>query len=144
VHTLLNIQKLFPGQFKDYVFLSVGVIDSSTFKGADEVEALKSATEESLQMYVEFAHRLGFRAEIRYAIGTEAVEKVVELARETREEFPRSVFFLGALVFERDNLYHRILHNETASAIQRRLQFDGLEAVTLPIRVLRGSPPAAA
>lgn len=144
VHTLLNIQKLFPGQFKDYVFLSVGVIDSSTFKGADEVEGLKRATEESLGKYVELAHRLGFRAESRFAIGTEAVERVLELARETRAEFPRSVFFLGALVFEKDNLYHRILHNETALSIQRRLQFDGLEAVTLPVRVLGEIPTAAA
>ena len=144
VHTLLTIQKLFPGQFKDYVFLSAGVIDSASFKGADEVEALKRATEEALEMYVEFSHRLGFRAEWRYAIGTEAVEKVVELAHEVRAEFPRSVFFLGALVFEKDNLFHRILHNETALAIQRRLQFAGLEAVTLPIRVLGAAPPAEA
>jgi hypothetical protein len=63
------------------------------------------------------------------------VEKVLELAQGIREEFPRSVFFLGALVFEKDNLYHRILHNETALGIQKRLQFAGLETVVLPIRV---------
>lgn len=143
IHTLLSIQKLFPGQFKDYLFLSVGVIDSATFKGASEVEALKESTEEGLRRYVEFARRLGFQAESRYSIGTEAVEKVLELSHDVRKEFPRSVFFLGALVFEKDNLYHRILHNETALAIQRRLQFEGLEAVTLPIRVLRAVPTSA-
>lgn len=135
VHTLLSIQKLFPGQFKDYLFVSVGVIDSAAFKGSDEVEALRGHTNEDLNKYVAFTRRLGFRADYRSAIGTEVVEKVLELAQGVREEFPRSVFFLGALVFEKDNLYHRILHNETALAIQKRLQFAGLETVVLPIRV---------
>ena len=144
VHTLLSIQKLFPGQFKDYMFLSVGVIDSAIFKGADEVEALKRSTDSDLEKYVEFTRRLGFRAEFRSAIGTEAVEKVLELAQAIRDEYPRSVFFLGSLVFEKDNLVHRILHNETALAIQRRLQFAGLEAVVLPIRVLGRKKFAAA
>src|SRR6202022_3425802 len=104
IHTLLTVQKLFPGQFKDYLFLSVAVIDSSTFKGANEVEALQKSSRADLQKYVDFARRLGFRAESRLAIGTEAVEKVLELAHEVREECPRSVFFLGSLVFEKDNL----------------------------------------
>jgi hypothetical protein len=137
VHTLLSIQKFFPGQFKDYVFVSVGVIDSATFKGADEVEALKRHTDEDLNKYVDFARRLGFRAERRFAVGTEAVEPVVELAEQIRLEYPRSIFFLGALVFEKDSLFHRILHNETALAMQRRLQFAGLEAIVLPIRVMQ-------
>jgi len=144
VHTFLSIQRLFPGQFKNYMFLSVGVIDSAVFKGADEVDALKRNTDADLEKYVEFTRRLGFRAESRSAIGTEAVERVLELAQTIRDEYPRSVFFLGALVFEKDNLTHRILHNETALAIQRRLQFAGLEAVVLPIRVLGGKNKTAA
>ena len=51
-------------------------------------------------------------------------------------EFPRSIFYLGQLVFENDRFYYRFLHNETAFSIQRRLQFAGLQAVVLPIRVL--------
>ena len=144
VHTLLSIQKLFPGQFQDYVFASVGVIDSATFKGLDEVEALKRHTEEDLKKYVDFARKLGFRADHRFSIGTEAVEKVLELSEEIRREYPRSIFFLGALIFESDSLFHRILHNETALAIQRRLQFAGLEAVVLPVRVMRNHSVLAA
>jgi len=144
VHTLLSIQQLFPGQFRDYVFASVGIIDSATFKGLDEVEALKRHTEQDLKKYVDFARRLGFRADHRFSIGTEAVEKVLELSEEIRREYPRSIFFLGALIFESDSLYHRILHNETALAIQRRLQFAGLEAVVLPVRVMRNHSVLAA
>jgi amino acid transporter len=136
VHTVLAVQNLFPRQYKNYLFVSVGVIDSSHFKGADEIEALKKQTISDLQKYVDFAHRLGFRAEYRFSIGTEAVEQVVALCEEVRKEFPRSIFYLGQLVFENDRFYYRLLHNETAFAIQRRLQFAGLQAIVLPIRVL--------
>ena len=112
------------------------MIDSATFKGTAEVEGLKQQTVTDLEKYVAFARQLGFRADYRYTVGTEAVEHVVALCEKVRQEFPRSIFFLGQLVFENDKFYYRILHNETAFAIQRRLQFAGLQAVVLPIRVL--------
>ena len=37
---------------------------------------------------------------------------------------------------EKEKLFQRILHNETASAIQRRLQWEGITTVILPIRVM--------
>jgi len=136
VHTVLSVQTLFPHQYKSYLFVSVGVIDSAIFKGHSEIEALEKHTVEDLQKYVEFARKLGFKADYRYKIGTEAVETVVEVCEDVRREFPRSIFYLGQLVFENDKFYYRLLHNETAFAIQRRLQFAGLQAVVLPIRVL--------
>src|SRR5439155_7161400 len=33
IHSLLSIQKMFPGYFKNVIFLSVAVIDSGAFKG---------------------------------------------------------------------------------------------------------------
>jgi hypothetical protein len=50
-------------------------------------------------------------------------------------EFNRSTFFTGQLVFQRIHFFHKLLHNETAYAIQRRLQWSGLTTVVLPIRV---------
>jgi hypothetical protein len=143
IHTVLAVQNLFPRQYKNYLFVSVGVIDSSHFKGATEIEALKEQTISDLRKYVDFAHRLGFRAEMRYSIGREAVEQVVALAEEIRKDFPRAIFYLGQLVFENDRFYYKMLHNETAFAIQRRLQFKGLQAIVLPIRVLGSGRRAA-
>jgi amino acid transporter len=136
VHTVLSVQTLFPHQYKSYLFVSVGVIDSAIFKGQGELEALEQHTVEDLKKYVDFARKLGFKADYRYKIGTEAVETVVEVCDDVRKEFPRSIFYLGQLVFENDKVYYRLLHNETAFAIQRRLQFAGLQAIVLPIRVL--------
>jgi amino acid transporter len=142
VHALLTIQRTFPNQFKNFIFASVGVIDSATFKGVQEVEEVRCETERSLKEYVTTAHRLGLAADYRMGIGTEAVDEAVQLCLEIAKEFPRSVFFAGKLVFEEEKWFQRILHNETAYQLQRRLQFAGLSAMVLPVRVLE-NPKAA-
>ena len=78
----------------------------------------------------------GFKADYRMAIGTEAVATVEEICHEISEQFPHAIFFLGRLIFREEKWYHRLLHNETPHAIQRRLQFQGIQAMVLPIRVL--------
>ena len=136
VHSFLSIQQLFPHYYENYLFISVGVIDSAKFKGESEIEALRQSTEESLRQYVAFARKLGMKADYRFTLGTEAVDEAEKLALEVKREFPRTIFYLGKLVFEHDRFIYRFLHNETAHAIQRRLQFSGLQSVVLPIRVL--------
>jgi hypothetical protein len=137
VHSLLSIQRLFPNHFKNFVFLSVGVIDSATFKDIELVREIKDRTRSSLERYVGLAHGLGLAADYRFSVGTEAVAEAERLCVEVGTEFPRAIFFAGKLVFEREHWYQRLLHNETAYQIQRRLQFAGLNTMVLPVRVLQ-------
>jgi amino acid transporter len=136
VHSLLTIQRLFPGYFQNFVFLSVGVIDSATFKDIAEVVEVKERTRKALDEYVSLAQGLGLAATSRMSLGTEAVDAATQLCRDVAKEFPRTLFFAGKLVFEQERWYQRILHNETAYQIQRRLQFAGLNAMVLPVRLL--------
>jgi hypothetical protein len=136
LHQILSIHRSFPNFFKQIVFVSAAIVDSGSFKGSEEVEHLVETTEESLRKYVAWAQRHGFRADARLKVGTEAVQSVVEICREIAEQFPRAIFFMGRLIFCEEKWYHRLLHNETPNAIQRRLQFEGLQAMVLPIRVL--------
>jgi amino acid transporter len=135
-HTLLNIGSYFRGHFKNVVFLSVGVIDTGSFKGSSEVAELTRHTEESLDRYVKLAQGLGFAAKHEMAVGTDTVAEAEKLCRQVAREFPGVIFFSGKLIFERPSFYQRVLHNETANQIQRRLQFAGLPMVILPVRVL--------
>jgi len=136
IHALLAVPRLFGGHFKNVVFVSVGVIDSSRFKGSAEVGNLRASTEEGLQRYVRLARSGGLHAEYWYGIGTDAVEEMEKLCERVAQRFPLSVFFAGKLVFARENLLTRLLHNHAAHALQRRLQFKGLTAVVLPVRAL--------
>ena len=135
VHTFLSIVKNFPETYKNFIFVSVAVVDSGTFKGSVEMDNLKKSVRESLEKYVDLARRFGFAADYRMDVGTDVVESAVELVEGTVREFPRSVVFLGQLTFSLEKFYHRFLHNETAFAIQRRLHWAGKTSVILPIRV---------
>ncbi len=135
VHTLFSILSTFPKTYKNVIFVSVAMIDSGSFKGAEEVEALEASVQAGLEKYVAMAHKLGFAAEYRTALATDVVESAVELCKQVADEFPRSTVFTGQLTFRLEKFYHKLLHNETAFAIQRRLQWDGLTTVIMPIRV---------
>jgi amino acid transporter len=135
VHTLLSIIRNFPNLYKNFIFVSVGLVDSGSFKGATEMEALKESMRVSLMKYVDLARRLGFPANYRFDIGTDVVESASSLCESIVEEFPRSTVFTGQLIFHRVHFFHKMLHNETAFAIQRRLQWNGITTVILPIRV---------
>lgn len=137
VHALLAIRQLFPNVFGNFVFASIGVIDSATFKNVEEVEEVRERTRATLERYVKMAHGLGLAADYRMDVGTEVVAEAEALCTRIAREFPRAVFFLGKLVFEQETWVHRILHNETAYQLQRRLQFAGLNAMVLPVRVLK-------
>jgi amino acid transporter len=140
IHQLLTVKRIFGDHFRNFLFLSVGVVDSATMKGVEEVDRVRLRTETALQQYVEAAHRLGLAADYRMEIGTEAVAVAEQLCLVVAGEFPRAVFFAGKLVFERERVFQRLLHNETAYQLQRRLQFSGLNAMVLPVRVLEEQP----
>ena len=135
IHSLLQVQKYFPRYFKNAVFLSVGVVDSAKFKGVDAVEQLKLETERDLTKYVEFARGLGMHAEHHFAIGTDLLDEIVALCQNVKEQYDRPIFFASKLIFPNENLANRLLHNQTPFAVQRRLQFEGLQTVILPIQV---------
>jgi amino acid transporter len=136
IHSLLTVLKLFPNHFRNVLFVSVGVVDSATFQGVEEVDRVREGVEEGLKKYVEQAQQIGLPADYRFTMGTEVVAETVRMAGEIAREFPRAIFFAGKLIFERERWFDRFLHNETAYAMQRRLQFSGLQMVVLPVRVL--------
>mgnify|MGYP005832062447 CR=1 FL=1 len=137
VHAFLSIHRLFPGHFKNFVFVSAGVIDSSKFKGIEEVENLEESTRRMLMQYVNMANRLGFYAEGRHTLGVDRITALDEVCSQVVRDFPKTIFFAGKLVFPEDNVLTRLLHNQAAYAIERRLQYKGYQMMVLPVRAYR-------
>lgn len=135
IHTLLSVQRMFPRHFKNFVFVSVGLVDSGQFKGTEAMKALEAKVQDGLERYVELAQRMGYYAEYRFTLGTDLIEELEQICHDLQKEFRRSIVFAGQLVFQRENLLTRTLHHETAFSIQRRLQFAGIQVIILPIRV---------
>ena len=137
IHAIFSIRKLFRSQeFKNFIFVSVGQIDSSRFKGAEEIEAFRVKMEQDLNAYVDLARKFGYYSEFRYSMGTDRVKGLENICTQLAEEYVEPVFFCGKLIFARENNFTRVLHNQTAMEIQRRLMFAGLNTIVVPVRVL--------
>jgi amino acid transporter len=135
LHTLFGVLRMFPGVFKNFVFVQVGVVDAGNFKGAAEVENLKRHIESGNQRYVDYMRQRGVPAEAIAAIGIDVVQKASELAPTILNRFPNGIFFGGQLVFRNETFFTRLLHNYAVFALQRRFYQQGLPLLILPIRV---------
>jgi hypothetical protein len=68
-------------------------------------------------------------------VGTEVVAEAEKLAMNLAWKYPRALVVGGQIVFEEDTSWNRLLHNETAFVIQRRLQHNGVPMIVLPVQL---------
>ncbi|MFT3769753.1 MAG: APC family permease [Minicystis sp.] len=134
-HATLTLLRMFPGHFKGVVFVSIAVVDSDVFKGASEVEALERRTNEALDAYRRFAGTLGLPSAKAYSVGIEVAVEAEKLGTDLLKRFPKALFVAGQIIFEEDTAWNRLLHNETAFMIQRRLQHVGVPMIVLPVQL---------
>lgn len=140
LHTLLGAVRMFGGGFRRFVFVHIGVVDAGNFKGADEVERLRTHAAAECARYVTFVQSRGGEAAAVTAIGHEIIAELEKLLPDLTASFPDAVFFGGQLVFERETFFTRLLHNYTAFALQRRLFLRGLPCAVVPIRITQPAP----
>ena len=101
VHTLLNAIRFMPHYFKNFIFISVGVVDSGNFKGAEEL----GRPQKTRRIVARKICRSGTPPRISItgymAVGTDVVDELERLCRVVHRDFPKSVVFAGQLVFQR-------------------------------------------
>jgi len=137
IHSFLSIHRIFPNYFKNFVFISIGVVDWKNFKGAEEVKNLEAHIRQELAKYVRLSSDFGLHAESIQSVDIDTLDVVEARCEEIQRKYNKAVFFVGKLVFEEENLFTRLLHNQTAFSIQRILQFKGIPTIVLPIRVIK-------
>ncbi len=135
MHTLLNVIRMFPHHFKNFIFISAGIVDVESFAGQQELEKMRQSVNENLQYFVDYCHQYGIAAEAYVEFGTDTVEELTDLSEIVSEKYSNCIFFASKLIFEKDNFITRFLHNETAITLQRNLHLMGKELVILPMRI---------
>ncbi|MBE0616214.1 MAG: APC family permease [Burkholderiales bacterium] len=135
LHTLLWVQRMFPDHFRNFIFISARTVDSHSYGGSEDVKLLQMEAEVALNYFVNFCNSKGWAAESHLAFGTDPIDEDVKLAEQVHKAFPNCIFFASKLVFQRENWLIRLLHNEAALAIQRRLHLQGLQMVILPMKI---------
>ena len=133
LYSLFYLLNTFHNTYKNFVFISVGVVDSGSFNSHEQLEILKLKIESDLQKYTKLIKELGCHAEYRYGIGTDVSEEVVKLVPEVLEKYPNSTFVGGQLIIRGMYRISRVLHNFTIFSIQRRLYKHGLTTIIIPI-----------
>lgn len=135
IHSMLYIFRMFRGYYHNLVFLSVGVVDSGGFKGKDAIMDLEAQTQASLEKYVALSRRMGIPADFRMAVGIDPVDSAEKLCLKLANEMPGVTFFAGKIIFTHENWWHRVLHNDTALSLQKRLQLSGVPIVVIPANI---------
>jgi amino acid transporter len=137
VHAIHSIRKLYRQRgFTNLVFIHVGRIDAARFKGSAELAHLRENVQRDLDRYVDLARRMGYAAEAHWTLGTDVPKEIEGLCDRLAGKYVEPVYFAAKLVFARETLVNRFLHNQTSMEIQRRLLFQGQNMIILPIRVL--------
>jgi len=135
LQVLASVRRYFGHEFKNYIFVMVGVVDAGNFKGAWSVQQLPQHVWDETDRYVSLMRQNGLAADTRTAVGTDVVEELEKLAPDLVKEYPQAVFFLGQLIMPGDSLVARMLHNNITQTVQRRLYGLGVPFVTLPVKV---------
>jgi amino acid transporter len=135
LHALLWVQRMFPGHFKNFIFVNARTVDVHVYGGEGAVENMRAEANATLKFFVDFCHSHGMASSAYLGFGTDVVDEVIKLSETISSEYPNAIFFTSKLVFAQDNWFTRLLHNQAALAIQRRLHFKGLQMVILPMKV---------
>jgi K+ transporter len=135
LHSLLNIIRLFGKEFRNFVFVQVGIIDAGTFKGTEEMDHLRQKTTADIQRYVQYMNSQGFYAKGFSFVGLDIIEEMEKQTPGILKHYPNAVFFGGQLVFPSESRMNRWLHNYTVFALQRMFYRRGIPFVILPIRL---------
>lgn len=135
MHTLLSIIRLFPGQFKNFIFLSAGLVEFENFSEEKEMALMQTEINHLLDYFVRFCQQNGYPAEGYAQFGTDIVEELKGLIDKIDLKYPNGIYFASQLVFRRENMITRLLHNQTAFILQHYLHFCGRELMILPMRI---------
>ena len=133
-HTLLNALRTFPGHFRQVVV--AGVVEVDAVGSADTVAA-EAELARRLAPWVPQVQALGLPCSIRTGCGTEADAAVETLCRSLAKDHPRLLVVAGKVLIEHEGWLHRLLHNDTAMAVHRRLQWAGIPVHIVAARLQR-------
>ena len=135
MYALKWLNELFPGHFKNFIFVSVGEVDAESYGGKGALRSLQYQIENSLRYYVHYCHQQGWAATSYATYGTDVEAELEKLIVKVVEDYPNSICLGSKLIFPSENWLIGWLHNHTAIAMQRRLHLREIQMIVTPIRI---------
>lgn len=135
MNCLIEIKKLFPGIFKNFIFVTVGEVDSNTFREEKRWRDMRRKTKFILRKYKNYCNANGRFAKAYVGYDTDIVEKLTQLTERVAKDYPNAVFFGTKFIFDNENIFTQILYNHVAYIMQRRLHVRGVNMIILPMKI---------
>lgn len=135
MNCLLQIKKLFPGIFKNFIFVTVGELDSNIFSEEKKWREMRRKTKSTLRKYRNYCNANGRFAKSYVGYGTDIAEKLSQLTDRVIKDYPNTTFFGTKFIFDNENMFTQVLYNHTAYIMQRRLHNKGKTMVVLPMQI---------
>jgi len=135
LHALLWVQRMFPDHFRNFIFVNARAVDSQSFGGREDLESTNVEAKASLSYFVNFCNSKGWAAKSYLAFGTDPIDEFTRLAERVQAEFPNAIFFTSKLIFDHDNWFTQLLHNQAAMALQRSFHLLGMQMIILPMKL---------
>ncbi len=129
------VEKLFPKIYSNFIFVSVGEIDTEEFVDETKWNDLRRDTRAMLKRYVDYANTHGYGSTYYHAYGTDVVDKLTELTDRIAEEFPSTVFFCSKMISDNENFITQWLHNQTGYILQRRMHNKNRNLIVIPFKL---------
>ena len=135
MNCLLQIKKLFPGIFKNFIFVTVGEVDSNTLREERKWRDMRRKTKSILSKYKNYCNANGRFAKAYIGYDTDIVEKLSQLTDRVAKDYENVIFFGTKFIFDNENIFTQILFNHVPYIMQRRLHVKGLNMVILPMKI---------
>lgn len=135
VHTILWVERLFPNHFKNYVFLSYGQVDTSTFGSSRLLDLFQSQTDRVLSYLENYASHRKVASLSKSSFGTQPIDDVVKMAEEINQLFSNTVYFSARYVYPSETMLSRMMHSDFSLTVQRWLQNVGVKMLIIPLQL---------
>jgi amino acid transporter len=135
MNCLLEIKKLFPGIFQNFIFVMVGEVDSNTFREEKKWREMRRKTKSILQKYKNYCNASGRFARAYVGYDTDIVEKLTRISYRVTRDYPKTIFFGTKFILENDNMFNQLIYNHMAYIMQRRLHVKGINMIILPMKI---------
>ena len=85
MNSLIEIKKLFPGMFKNFIFVTVGEFDSNNFREERRWREMRRKTKSVLMKYRNYCNASGSHVRAYVGYGTDSIEKLNQLTDRVRK-----------------------------------------------------------
>jgi RNA binding exosome subunit len=133
--SLMNAIKLFEARFQNFVFVEIGIVNTTTIQSEQIIHDLDGEVKSELKNYVNLVNKHGFHGKAIRVLGTDVAHEAIKIAENILKKYPDSLFFGGQLVLPNENLFTRYLHSYVAFSLQKRFYKEDIPFVVLPLDI---------